>query len=156
MRRALALLFALTASVACAPKLIPGTEIRDSDDNRQILEVFSAYRTALEARSVDGIMKLVHPSFFDDSGTPDGSDDFDYKGLKGKLTNWVEKTQTVRANLQVKRIDVKANLATVKYFYDLNYEILGPDGAPTWKRDSDSKETTLRRVDGRWMIVRGL
>ncbi len=156
MRRALALLFVSAAPVACAPSLIPGTEIRDSDENRQILAVFSAYRAALEARSVDRIMKLVHPSFFDDSGTPDGRDDFDYKGLNAKLATWVEKTRSVRANLQVKQIEVKENLATVKYFYELNYEILGPDGAPAWRHDSDSKETTLRRVDGRWMIIRGL
>ncbi len=156
MRNAFPLLLALIAPLACAPKLIPGTEIRDTDENRQVLDVLSAYRTALENRNADGVMKLVSPTFFDDGGTPDGSDDFDYKGLKTRLANWVEKTQAVRANLQVKRIDIKGGFATVRYFFDVNFQVRGPDGAPVWKHESDAKEMKLRIENGRWMITRGL
>lgn len=156
MRKALALLFALTAPMACAPKLIPGTEIRDTDENRQILEVMGAYKNALENRNADGIMKLVSPAFFDDGGTPEGGDDFDYQGLRAKLTTWVEKTQAVRASLQVKRIDVVGAMATVRYYFDVNFQIRGPDGAPIWKRETDTKEMKLRLENGRWMIIRGI
>jgi ketosteroid isomerase-like protein len=156
MRRALALLFALSLPLACSPKLIPGTEIRDNDDNHQILAMLSGYRAALEARNLEAIMVLVSPRFFDDAGTPDGSDDFDYSGLKTKLANWVGKTQAVRATIQVKRIDVKGDVATVRFYYELNYQLKGLEDGSTWKRDSDSKEMTLRRENGRWMISRGI
>ena len=156
MRRALALLIASTGLAACGPKLIPGTEIRDNDDNHQILALLTEYRGALEARSVDSVMKLVSPRFFDDAGTADGGDDFDYEGLRAKLANWVSKTQTVRANIQVRRIDVKGDLATVRFYYELNYQLKGMEDGLTWKRDADSKEMTLRREEGRWMISRGI
>lgn len=156
MRHALALLLILTAPMACAPRYIRGTEIRDTEENRQILDVLIAYRGALEHRNPDAVMKLVSPSFFDDGGTPEPSDDFDFKGLRIKLTDWVEKTLSVRANLQIKRIDIKEGIASVRYYYDVSYQIRVPDGTPTWKRDTDTKEMKLRMENGRWMITRGI
>ena len=90
MRLALAaLLLAAAAPLAgCTPSLIPGTDIKDTTDTRAILDLVSAYRTSLEGRNIDGMMKLVSKTFFENCGTPEGNDDYDYAGLEQKLKGW--------------------------------------------------------------------
>ena len=43
-----ALAFALVA-FACAPRLIPGTEVEDTDDNQRILTLIEDYRRSAES-----------------------------------------------------------------------------------------------------------
>ena len=158
MRAALATfsVCAAVAGAACATGLIPGTDLRDTRQNREILDVVGAYRNALEGRNVEGVMKLVSKSFFEDSGTPDGSDDFDYQGLEAKLKGWAEKTTTVRVAMEVKQITLEGPLAKVRYFYDLNFLIPGPNNTSVWRRETDTKEMRLRQENGAWRIVSGV
>jgi hypothetical protein len=158
MRLALAGLALVTAlaTTGCAPRLLPGTEIRDTPETHDIFEVLGSYRAALESRSVDGIMKLVSKGFFDDGGTPEGADDFDYAGLETRLKKWAENTKTLRATLDVRNILVEGETAKVQYFFDVNYQIPGPDGVALWKRESDTKEMALKREGSAWRIVSGI
>jgi SnoaL-like domain len=158
MRHALAALSvcAAMAWTGCTPSLIPGTDVRDTAQNREILDVVGTYRNALEARNVEGVMKLVSKGFFEDSGTPDGSDDFDYNGLQAKLKTWAERTTTVRVAMEVKQITIDGARAKVRYYYDLNFLMPGPNNTPLWKRETDTKEMTLRRESGAWRIVSGV
>ena len=105
MRPAPVLLACTTMLImACAPKLIPGTEIKDTTDSRAILDLVGTYKNDLEAKNVEGILKLVSKSFFENSGTPEGTDDYDYAGLEQKLRGWAEKTKAVRAAIEVKDV----------------------------------------------------
>jgi hypothetical protein len=150
----LARLLSLVPLFACGPKLIPGTEIEETDVNKQLIDMVEAYRRAMEGRNVDGILKLVSGKFFDDAGTPDGADDVDLAGLKTKLTDWAVKTRAVRVEVQVRRITVENEVARVRYFYDLSYQLGDADGA--WSRASDLKEMALRKEDGVWKIASGI
>ncbi len=158
MRSALAGLALVTAlaTTGCAPRLLPGTEIRDTPEAHEIFDVLGSYRAALESRNVDGIMKLVSKGFFDDSGTPEGGDDFDYAGLETRLKKWADNTKTLRASLDVKNIVVEGETAKVQYFFDVNYQIPGPEGVAQWKRESDTKEMALKREGSAWRIVSGI
>jgi hypothetical protein len=155
----LILVTALSAAGAagCGPKLIPGSEIRDTDENREILAVVAQYRSALEARNVDGVLALVSPGFFENSGTPEGGDDYNYDGLKQKLTAWTRSVKTVRIDLQVKQIFIDGEKARAQYFYDLNYLMTSTASeTPVWKRESDTKEMHLMREKGLWKITSGI
>jgi len=150
---------ALTAALAltgCTPKLLPGTEIRDTPDSHDIFEVLGSYRASLEGRNVEGMMKLVSKSFFENSGTPEGGDDYDYPGLEKKLKGWAETTKSVRASIDVKNIIVTGETARVQYYFDVNYQIPGPNDVPLWKREADTKEMSLKREGSAWRIVSGI
>ena len=159
MRHALAALLLLSApaAVGCSPRLIPGTEIKDTPDSHQILDVVGAYQKALERRDIDKIVRLTSPTFFETSGTADTKDDYDRAGLETKLRTWLEKTRSVRVNdFTVKTITVEGDSAKVQYFFDVSYQIVGPDNVPQWKHDSDTKEMMLKREAGMWRITGGI
>lgn len=148
---------ALAGFLGCAPRLIAGTEVKDTTDNRDLLGAVGAYRAALQAKDVEGLMKLVSPDFFEDSGTSGADDDYDFAGLKERLVRWARQTGSVRADVTVKQVKVEGDVAAVNYFYDLAYQFLPGEGAePVWKRESDAKQLSLRREGGRWLITRGI
>lgn len=158
MRPALAgmLFCALAATAGCAPRHIPGTEIKDTPDARQILDLVGTYKAMLEGRSVDGILKLVSPTFFENSGTPEGADDYDYAGLQQRLTAWAGKTTALRAAIEIKDVFVDGDNAHVRYFFDVSFQIPGPDSTTQWKRETDTKEMVLKRESGTWKIASGI
>ncbi|MGI5861516.1 MAG: DUF4440 domain-containing protein [Myxococcales bacterium] len=160
MRRFLPLLaiavLAAASLTGCAPKLIPGTEILDNEESREILSVLSAYTSALETRNVDRILALASDDFFETSGTADGEDDFDKAGLQERLKAWSIEVKAVRAKLQVKNITVQGDSANAAYFFDLSYQVAGSDGKLVWKNESDAKQMTFRREDGAWKITSGI
>ncbi|HCF57620.1 MAG TPA: hypothetical protein DFS52_06455 [Myxococcales bacterium] len=160
MRR-LSLLLAIAVLAAasltgCAPKLIPGTDILDNEESREVIEVLSAYTSALEARNVDRILALASDSFFETSGTAAGDDDFDKAGLAERLQSWSVETKAVRAKVQVKHVSVQGDSANAAYFFDLSYQVPEADGKLVWKNESDAKQMTFRREDGTWKITSGI
>lgn len=143
----------------CGPKLIPGTEIKDTDDNQAIIGVLDAYRRAVEREDVEGIMKLVSDDFFEDAGTPEGDDDYSYAELEERLKAWAEMVKQVKLAVNPKEIIVSddGNTAQLRYFYDINFQLAGPVGQPDrWEHDSDFNEMTLKKVNGAWKITSGL
>lgn len=158
MRRAhlAALFLAAVAMTGCGPKMIPNSEIEDTDENREILSVVSAYKNALEGRNVERLMSLVSKTFFENSGTPAGDDDYNYDGLEQRLTKWAEQTKAIRADVKVKAITVKDGTARAQYFYDVNYQIPGAAGVMQWKHEADTKEMVLRREGSVWRITSGI
>ncbi len=144
---------------ACGPKLIPGTDITATDDNQAIVDVLDNYRRAVEAKNVEGIMKLVSSDFFEDAGTPDGKDDYSYAQLEERLKGWADSVRQVRMELNPKSIVVAedGNTAQLRYFYDINFQLVGGEGQPDkWEHDSDFDEMTLKKVNGAWKITSGL
>ena len=142
----------LFAASACAPRLIPGTDIEDTDDNQRILSVVDQYRRSAETRNVEAMSHLVSTGFYDDSGTPDANDDLDAAQLRAKLgKEWASRIKTVRLELQVKKIFVEGDTARVRYFYTLRYQI-----GESWKQELDTKEMLLRREGGEWKIMSGV
>ena len=43
---------------ACAPALIPGTTVEDSEENRRVLELLNKYRKAVIGKNLDGVVGL--------------------------------------------------------------------------------------------------
>ncbi len=155
MRRVFAAL-ALLPALACAPKMIPDTNIKSTPDTEAIYSAISQYGKALEARDVDGIMKLVSKDFFETSGTPEAGDDYNYDGLAAKLKAWAEQVKTVRAMIQVKGIAVDVDRAKAPYFYDISYQ-LEVSGQLNWKRNTDVKQMQFKKdSDGVWRISGGI
>ncbi len=148
------LLLALAAS-ACAPSLLPGTQVKDTRENRAVFQVVQTYREAMERRDAAAVLALAAPDYFDISGTPDPGDDVDRATLEQRLPQDLARVDAVKLDLSVRRLEVKGDLADVEVFYDGWYRVKTPSGAVP-RRDSDVHRMRLRKADGRWLFTSGL
>jgi len=150
-----AILLAL-AFAACAPRLLPGTEIEETRDTRAIYDTLVAYRDAMNRRDAGAVLALAAPDYFDDAGTPQPQDDVDRAILEKRLPEDLGKLETLRLELTVRRIEVQGDKAVAEVFYDGWYLVKTPVGKDVPRRDSDLHRMALRKVQGRWLFTNGL
>ncbi|HEY0253055.1 MAG TPA: hypothetical protein VGC41_16080, partial [Kofleriaceae bacterium] len=95
------LLLALCAS-GCAAQVsyVPGTRIPFSDNNKSVLDAVEEYRLAVEKGDADGLMLMAHKQYWEDSGTPTGSDDYGYDGLRNVLLGRLGKASDIRYSMR--------------------------------------------------------
>src|SRR5678810_123120 len=70
----------------CATHYIPNTDVEDNDDNRKVIAFCEKYRHAVEERNVPLLLDLASPSYYEDGGNVDATDDMDYAGLREYLS----------------------------------------------------------------------
>lgn len=143
------------SAVACQPKRIPGTELRDTPENREIYALVERWVSAMNERDGASLLALVAPDYFDDAGTPEPEDDLDRARLEKALAEDLARVQASRLSVTVRRIEVEGDTASVEIFYDSYYRVKTPTGVVP-RRDSDLNRLRLQRVDGRWLITEGL
>lgn len=151
-RRPLAL--AALALAACA-RNIPDTDIRDTADNRAVIEVVDQYRKAFERRDPAAVLALVSRSYSDDFRSSDPVEPVDFEQLKKALPDAFQRLAGAKLEIGVRKIELKGDVASVDLFFDARYRITTPRGEVA-KRDSDVHRMTLRREDHGWRIASGL
>lgn len=144
----------LLPAVACAPKRIPGTEIRDTEETRSILRVMESYRRALEARDAAAIQGLVDRDFRDNAGTPEPDDDLTYDSLMKELPARLAKLSDVRLDFTIKRIEVRGATAQAVYFWNARYRMPKLNSKPLL--DSELEVMEFNRAGDGWKIVSGI
>jgi len=152
MRTLAALLFAL---VACSHSQIAGTNIDDTPENRAIIELFTRYRQALEARDPNGVLALAAPSYADPGDPGRGIGPTDYSSLQKKLQTDFAKVTGIRLEATVKELAVNGEQAHIDYFQVLRYAVATPTGEK-WKSESDDARMKFVKVNGEWKIASGL
>lgn len=156
----LGLLF--VTAVGCAPKKIPGTEIDDTDDSRQILDIMEAYRKAVETKDAQTIVNLADENFKDDGGTSNPSDDLDYKTLYTVLPERMMKMEDVRLELGIRKIEVSKDKQSARATYTYSTSFRIPSLSTKTQSDGDIKQMNFRRHPGKdskkdvWKIVSGI
>jgi len=155
MTTRLAIPLALLVAAACAPRRIPGTEIRDTAENRAVYAAVEAYVHAMNQRDPAAVLALVAPDYFDDAGTPEPADDLDRAQLEKALTADLARVETAKLAVSFRKIEVQGDAAFAEIFYDSYYRVQTPAG-PVPRRDTDVNRVRLKRVEGKWKIVAGL
>lgn len=146
-------LFALLLS-ACAARQIPGSDIADTKDTRAILEVLEQYQSALQQQDAAAILALVSPTFRDDLGNTNPSDDLTYAKLQEELPAQLERLSDVNVSISVREIEVERNEAFAVFYFDSSYRVSRIRDAQ--RADSDLARMTFRKEDGQWRITKGL
>lgn len=154
-RRLAILLLAAVPFIACQPKRLPGTEIRDTAENREIQAVIERWVDAMNRRDAPGVLALVAPDYFDDAGTPEPEDDLDRAHLEKALGEDLARVQGSKLSVTLRKIEVAGDTASVEIFYDSYYRVQTPAGAVP-RRDTDIQRIRLHRIDGRWLIASGV
>jgi hypothetical protein len=150
------LFIALATLMGCAhARLIAGTRVEDTKDNRDLIEVCEKYRRAMEERDAPTLLALAHPKYYEDSATPVGTDDYGYEGLKDVLRRWLPAVKTLRYNIEYRKVDIEGTHARVDIRYDASYQ-LATDMGDRWERKQNDKRLELENDNGRWLFTGGM
>jgi len=141
-------------ALACAPRYLPGTDIKDTPETRAIATVLETYRQAVEKRDTQAILAMATPDYFDNSGTMDPADDVDRAGLEKRLDE-LKQVNDLRLALAVRGIEVKKGEARAEVTFDQFYRVQTPNG-PVARHDSDIHRMTFKKLGGKWLFASGL
>lgn len=155
MTKRLALPLALLVAAACSPRRIPGTELRDTRENRAIYAVIEEYVRGMNQRDAAVVLAQVAPDYFDDAGTPEPGDDLDRERLEKGLAQDLAKVEAAKLAVSFRKIEIQDDAAFAEIFYDSSYRVQTPAG-PVPRRDSDVHRIRLKKVSGQWKIAAGL
>lgn len=142
---------------ACAStsKTIPGTQVPESSENRAILKVLENYRTAVEQRDAPTLVAMASPRYWEDSGTPTGSDDYGHAQLRDVLVGKYQKASAIRFSMKYVGFRRKGPRAEVDVMIDASYSIETARG--TERRDMRDQNQLVLEWDGRrWLFLSGM
>jgi hypothetical protein len=150
-------LLATLAGAGCSKqKLIPNTKVQDTEINREILRVVEKYRRAVAKRDKIAILALVHKTYQDHGGTPEGGDDIDYNGLKVLLSKRFSRASKIRMRIEYRSVGIKGREARVDSYIDATFVYDQPGANPRWRRLTDFNRFRLIKDQKRWQFISGL
>jgi hypothetical protein len=155
LRTLLVVLAALTA-FGCTHQYIANTEVEDSDFNRKVIDYCEQYRHAVEQRNTARLLKMAHPSYFEDGGNVDASDDMNYDDLKKYLESEFNQTTAIRYEIHYRQVsDGRKNTVLVDYTYSASYKIPTIHGDVWRRRVADNRLQLIRDGEG-FRILSGM
>ena len=152
----IAVVMTMTGAGCSKEKFIPNTKVLDSDLNREILRVVEKYRRAAGRLDKVAILALIHPTYQDHGGTPEGGDDVDYEGLKTLLKTRFARTSKIRMRIEYRSVEVRGREAKVDTYIDATFVYDQPGANPRWRRLTDFNRFKLIRENKRWLFIGGL
>jgi hypothetical protein len=156
LARCVLFLAAGVGGCASQPSYIAGTHVLDNERNRNLIRVCEQYRVAVEKKDVTTLVSLASRNYWEDGGTPTGSDDYGYDGLREVLQSRFNRADGIRYTM--KYMDVKpqaANRAGVDVMIDASYSITTAHG-PQRLDMRDQNEMVLEWDGKRWLFLSGM
>jgi hypothetical protein len=143
---------------------IPGTEIPDTDENREILRVLERYRTAFVRRDATGVLATAHPTYYDTAGTDDPDDDIEYEQLGPMLRERMAQIDSIRFTIDYLEINVVDDRAVVRVWIDASFRLTPIIDAENGEirveaehsRKQDHSMFELLREGPNWRITKGM
>jgi hypothetical protein len=149
------LIFIFTVA-GCATHYIPNTDVEDTDDNRKVIAFCEKYRHAVEERNVPLLLDMASPSYYEDGGNVDATDDMDYAGLREYLEGRFKDTRAIRYEIRYRRIErAKQNRILVEYTYSASYKIPGLKG-DEWRHTVADNRLELVPEQAAYKILAGM
>lgn len=131
-------------------------EIRDTTDNRKVMDVLITYRNAMVRKDVGALRRLISERYYDNGGTTDTTrDDYAAEALPEIFELLAQRADQIKYDVVVKNLEVKEGVAFVDYEYQYAYQYSVGD-QPTWDAGLDVNRLELESEDGEWKIVSGL
>jgi len=158
-------LIALVTLAACAPKrvYITGTRVPYSNNNKSVLQAVEDYRIAVEHGDAEALMLMAHKQYWEDSGTPSGSDDYGYDGLKNVLMERLGKATDIRYTLRYVAVTqqctgelVAGCKASVDVLIDASFTIANANGKQARPDKRDQNQLMLEYDGKRWLFLSGM
>jgi hypothetical protein len=155
---------AVISLCACARQVayVPGTRVPLSQANKSVLDTCEEYRLAVERRDADALMLMVHKQYWEDSGTPSGSDDYGVEGLRNVLLTRLQKAADIRYSMRYVGVHQQCKelkpgcRAAVDVLIDASYTIANAIGRPTRPDKRDQNQLVLEWDGRRWLFLSGM
>ncbi|MCG3173557.1 MAG: hypothetical protein GMKNLPBB_01754 [Myxococcota bacterium] len=142
----------------CSAKLIPNTQIKDTPDSREIVTQVERYRLAMQDRNAESLLRLVSRNYFDNAGTPDPSDDYNYAGLVQFLANEFRDVEALQMDIVILALNFEEGdkgVAHLDYKYESRFQVKYPSGSK-WDSVQKKKRMKFVREGDHWLISSGL
>jgi len=156
--RVLIVLILCAAAVGCgaSTRNIPGTTVPDTSRNRNVIDAVEGYRVAVEKRDAPALALMASRDYWEDGGTPDGSDDYGYDGLKQVLAGRFRAAESIRYSLKYVNIRFDGNRAFVDVFIDASYTMQDARGEIVRKDKRDQNQLVLEWDGQDWKFLSGM
>ena len=149
---------------ACAQRVayVPGTRVPYSDLNKSVLDTCEEYRLAVERGDADALMLMAHKQYWEDSGTPSGSDDYGLEGLRNVLLTRLQKASDIRYSMRYVGVHQQCSAlapgcrAAVDVLIDASFTIANPLGRPIRPDKRDQNQLVLEWDGHRWLFLSGM
>lgn len=155
-----------TVASACGGKAqyVPGTRVPYSAANQSVLNAVEAYRLAVEERDAEKLLLMAHKSkYWEDSGTPSGSDDYGYEGLANVLGTRLAKASEIRYSMRYMKVsqqcpkDLEVGCqAAVDVIVDASFTIQNVQGKQVRPDKRDQNQFLLEWDGSRWLFISGM
>ncbi len=157
-------LVVLLLMCACAAQVhyVPGTRIPFSTSNKSVLEACEEYRLAVERGDIDALMLMAHKQYWEDSGTPSGSDDYGYDGLRNVLNSRFQKASEIRYSMRYVAVnqackELKTGCrAQVDVLIDASFTLTNALGKPIRPDKRDQNQLVWEWDGHRWLMLSGM
>jgi len=137
-------------------RYLPGTTIPATEENLAIIETIEQYREYLVEKNIEGLLLLASNKYFEDGGTPQANDDYGYDGLRQILTNRLGRVQSLRYDIEYRRLTVRGNRAEVEAFLNGAFELQSETGE-RYRRVNDRHRFVLERnSNNKWRFLNGM
>ena len=151
-------LLALSVAVlcGCSHEKIPNTDVDDTEENKEIVLFMEKYRRAVETRDIPSLLSMAARDYYDDMGTPTGTDDVDYEALATGLKRIKEEVSDTRYQISYRLLTYTArDRVLVDVLYTGWFKVATPDG-PQWQRRLEPHRVVLARAGDGYKIVSGM
>jgi hypothetical protein len=108
-------------------------------------------------------MLMAHPQYWEDSGTPSGSDDYGYDGLRNVLQTRLLKATDIRYSIRYMSLSQQCNgdlkpgcRAAVDVLIDASYTVTNAYGKPSRPDKRDQNQLVLEWDGRRWLFLSGM
>jgi hypothetical protein len=153
----------LTAACGGSTAYVRGTKIPYSKNNDSVLHAVEAYRVALERGDANDLMLMASKEYWEDSGTPSGSDDYGYDGLRNVLVDRLGKATEIRYTMRYMRVSQQCAQelspgcrAAVDVIINASYTIQDVNGRPIRPDKRDQNQLVLEWNGQRWQFISGM
>lgn len=150
-----ALLALATPLAGCATHYIPNTDVEDNDENRKLIAFCERYRHAVENKDIAALLKMAAPSYYEDGGNVDPTDDLDYAGLKAYLTGKFQDASAIRYEIRYRKVQRARDLIFIEYTYSASYRIPGSK-SDEWRHRVEDNRLELVPYQDEFRIVAGM
>ncbi len=160
----LAALATVTSACGGKARYVPGTRIPYSSANQSVLDAVEQYRLAVEERDAQKLLLMAHKTkYWEDSGTPSGSDDYGYEGLANVLATRLQKASEIRYSMRYMKVSQQCPSAleagcqaTVDVIVDASFTIQNVQGKQVRPDKRDQNQFLLEWDGSRWHFISGM
>jgi hypothetical protein len=150
------ILLVVLGSMGCSREYIPNTDVENTDLNRKVIHFCEEYRHAVERRNTALLLKMADPSYHEDGGNADATDDLDYAGLRDYLEGKFGDTKAIRYEIRYRRVGKgRGNEIYVDYTYSASYK-LGTAEGEIWRRTVADNRLELVPHGETYRVVAGM